>query len=359
MRDALTKVRPGVARNTMVPAQACVLISASGAGLTFTTCDLEQRISTTVEQADVIVEGVAAVPHERLSQLVNVAKPGAIDCVLDGHELTVTANGGAMVAVLNTIDAEQFPRWTNATGEPVDIGADWLAITNVMHARERKDAAKPRMMHVSVGGGWAWATDTYRLARQPVAVSPDANLMLPGSLIESVAKAVGSAVGLTLTWDGARFDLEHEGTIWSGILFGEEIAAWSMVVTMYDRPRTSSVSVDRQAFIDAITAIGAIGTEQREAKDGHKYTSAIVHLATADSGLVVDGKHSEFGHVTIDLAADVVGAVDARFNGAYLLDALNACESDTIVLDFDKDAAAFKPVGIIDDELEMLIMPVK
>ena len=358
IRAALARVRPAVARGSVsLPALRCVLISASDAGLSFTACDIDSRISTVVD-IGVHVEGSVLVPHERLSQLVGKAQAGAIDLAMVKHELEVTANGGRLVAKLNTVDVADFPRWTNATGDPVQFGADWLAVTNVVHARSRDDA-RPNLTHVVLGHGWAYATDSYRLARQPIAYQNDGEVLLAGAVVEAVAKSVDDGAGLTLTMDGQRFDLEHEGTTWSGHLLNADPPAWSTIESMYDRACGIAVTIGREALADAVVAIGAIGLTEQTAADGHKFTTSIAHLAASDGAeaLTVAGKHSDHGHVTVDVSAAVVGGdVDIKFNGGFLLDALKVCESDTVTLNLTD---GFKPCSIVDDELELLVMPTK
>lgn len=355
LRAALAKVKPAVTKLNTMPALRGVLLTLGPAGATFAACDMDQRI-TTVADCAVHAPGRVLVPHERLAQLAAKAKPGALHLELDDAdgELTVTTSGGRVVATLRTMAADEFPVWPQQHGEPVSLTNDWPAILNVMHARS-KDVSRPELTHVTIGGGYTFTTDTYRCARQPVAVEFD-HLLLPGATVAAVATVVGDdSSGLAIVVDGESFTLEHDRTQWSGRTMPAKYKAGDLA-SMYDRPMDQHVTLNLAELVDAIEACGAIGTEQRTGKDGNTYQSTIIQMRGADGSgvLSLTGSSSEYGKVEASVDAQVIGDVDADFNGTYLLDALGQCESDEITVDLIDHA---KPCKIVDDELELLVMP--
>lgn len=339
LKTALARVKPAVKRNGL-PVLAGVMLDANGDGTVIVTAtNLDTTITTsaagTVDQA-----GRVLVYHEPLERLVGTAPAGPVQLRLDDDDLHVTA--GRAKARFRTLDAETFPKL-----RPLDSPAeaklddDWRAIQRVIGFRST-EPTRPILTGIHIGDGVVETTDSFRLARHDVTV--DADLLLAPDAVLAAARIAPDGP-VALRWDGRRFELEADGTVWAGSVIEGQFPP---VTNLIPADPQLAVTVDRAALLAALNAVAAI--------DGGTSHLVIFQQDAADNVLTVRRNTQDVGDIDYPVDVDVHGDCQYAFNAALLAPLLGALHDDTVTL---QGVDALKPWVVRESGFLGLIMPVR
>ena len=114
-----------------------------GNSLEITGTDLELTISVNVEVSG-SSDGVVVLPGRLASDIVRALPDGSVEIEVDNDEAQITA--GRSKFSLRVLPADEFPRIAAATGTPVSLASDELALalSQVVRAASSDDARTNR-----------------------------------------------------------------------------------------------------------------------------------------------------------------------------------------------------------------------
>jgi len=170
-RDVLVEAlgtagRAAAGRGTSLPVLSGVRVQLTGDQLRLTGTDLELTISVEVTVSG-DGDGVVILPGRLASDIVRALPDGSVEVEVGDDEARITA--GRSEFSLRVLPSDEFPRLTEATGEPVTLASAELAtaLSQVVRAASSDDA-RPILTGVllaaEAGGLRLVATDSYRLA---------------------------------------------------------------------------------------------------------------------------------------------------------------------------------------------------
>lgn len=345
LRAALAKVKPAVGKHSL-PSLVGVMITATDV-ITFTATNLDVHITCGVD-GTAGTAGRALVPFDRLAALAAKCPAGAVALEYANEELTVHA--GPVTAVLRCIPPEGFPsipELVDATEHKLDD--DWRAIGRTLHALSENDS-RPNLCNVRISEQRVSCTDSFRMARH--AVSLDGDLLLPPAPIKAATAQCPNGP-VVLRFDERRFELEADGTVWSGSLSQADYPTNSQMDRLWPAETACTFRVDCIELTDALKVIGVVGAGE---SDGKTMSYVLSQLTVGGDLVAVSSKATDVGNVNVEIDAKTSGEVDVAFNGNLLAQLLGALVEENVEL---KGNDSLKPWISVDGGLEQLIMPVR
>lgn len=176
------------------------------------------------------------------------------------------------------------------------------------------------------------ATDTHRLAMRVVSIEgqeADRTAIVPERTCRMVLAMLSDADGdvtITFSQSQALFTMPDETTKVITRLIDGQYPNYERVIP---KPAENSFTVDRQALAKAVKRAEVI------VKDA-AHRVILQSKAGLAPSLVISGESATSGNALEEIDAEVAGVeFTVAFNGAYLLDALNAITSEKIIISVD------------------------
>lgn len=348
--EAASWVSQVIAKNPPAAVMGGLRITAEDDAVILAGFDYETGHTARVD-AEVNAPGEALVGARFLVPVASALKGKTVELLLEETRLSISAGQSTYRASTMRIgDFPDMPAMPKTVGR---IERDDLveAIGTVEHAAS-KDQMLKYLAALNFRGTTEQlvvaATDRYRIARCFAAWSKGSEIEVSvyASDVTTAVKGlsgpvtIGQADGLFGFTDGTR-------TITTRVLApakGEEFPTVA-VDNVFGQPAVSVVEVDTQALIDAVKRM-LILADQND----------LIGLDFGD-GLISISVDSDAGEGSEEVDCDGNGAIDLRFNGAYLLQALLAAQTENVrmCLGRPNQAIRIEPVG--DDSAGFIVMP--
>ncbi|HUP84144.1 MAG TPA: DNA polymerase III subunit beta [Acidimicrobiales bacterium] len=264
---------------------------------------------------------------------------------LDAADAHLEASAGRSTVRLRRVDASWVERsWPELAAVPLSA-SDRTAVGKVAHAAGSGLHA-PILSGVRLGGGWAVASDGYRLARAPLDPAVPACLP-PAHLVTRILAEADGEIAL--------------GSNGSDVMFVNRDVAWrtpSIEGAYFDWDRLippgsatpERLRADRSELLEAVRRVEKVGF----ANSGAGFTRLLLEERHG-GGVVVRAQDAEVGDVWAELDGELTLAPLA-FNASYLRDALEQAEGSILHARF---ADARKPLVVEDDASLQLVMPLR
>ena len=169
LQKALDLVAGVVPSKTTLPILKSILMEAEAGSLRFSATNLDISMVTTTEAAEIIAEGKAAVPAEKLVSFVRSLAPGSVKMEIEGGKLTIRSGKASLEeSCMNPEEYPALPELAKSEGLAVPGGIIPTMIAETSYSVSR-DETRPALMgilwEVSPNGLTMVATDAHRLAR--------------------------------------------------------------------------------------------------------------------------------------------------------------------------------------------------
>jgi DNA polymerase III sliding clamp (beta) subunit (PCNA family) len=262
--------------------------------------------------------------------------------VRDAH---LEAVAGRARVRLRRVDDGWTPRSWPALATVRLSDADHTALSKVAHAAGSSPHS-PVLSGLRLGGGWAVASDGYRLARASfeAAIPP---CLPPAHLTTRLLADADSSVDIAS--DGRSVVFEADGVTWLTPSIEGEYFAWETVI-----PSTTStperLEADRDGLLDAVRRVERVGF----ANSGAGFTRLVLERQ-GEGGVVVRADDAEVGDVRVEVDGELTMAAMA-FNASYLSRVLEQTEGPVVV---GRCAGPTKALVIEDDASLQLVMPLR
>lgn len=331
---ALKTVSSAVSTGNSHPILSCCQIDATPHGMTVTAFNLDLGIRVSIP-AQVEKTGSTALPYKLLSGLVSRFEADEV-ITLSGDSLAA-AEGFYGLAAANPDDFPAMPT--------VEAPEHTLELQHGIKAclvAASGDASKQILQGIHLANGFMESTDGHRMARYPVNLPSDIDLVLPASTMRLLQDRV---FGISVSNGQAIIDAGDEIVIYSRIMDGKYPDIGKLIPTKFKH----SCIFDRHRLSRALERVALIA-------EAH---NSIVKLK-ADNGqaFITADADANNGKEIVAFTGPATGTW--LFNVNYLLDGLKAFRhSKTITFSANgaTEPVLLTPVENADENY--LIMPVQ
>ncbi|ASU81743.1 DNA polymerase III subunit beta [Nocardiopsis gilva YIM 90087] len=370
-RDVLADAVAWTARSLpvrpSVPVLAGMLLDASegerGQRLKLSSFDYEVSAQVSVE-IDIEEPGTVLVSGRLLAEITRNLPPQTVEISTDGAKVVV-ACGSAKFTLL-TLPVEDYPTLPEMPGLTGSIGSDAFAaaVSQVAVAAGRDDTL-PMLtgVRVEIEGDTVTlaSTDRYRLAVRELTWKPEnpelsAVALVPAKTLHDTAKSLTSGAEVSIALSGADSGEGMIGFEGGGrrtttrLLDGEFPKYRALLPDSFD----TVAEVQKSEFLEAVKRVSLVAERNTPLRLDFSEGRLVLEAGTGDEAQAVEALDAVLEGEDIQIA----------FNSAFLIDGLNAIDSDVARLQF---TTSTKPAIITgkpaDDapasDYRYLIMPVR
>jgi DNA polymerase III subunit beta len=353
--DALLVVSRAVSARAALQALSGILITVEGDARLRAT-DMELGLDVGLE-AEIEGSGAVVLPGRLLVEVVRSLPDGPVTLALREAERDVEITAGSSRFHLRTFSADDFPRFPEAEGDPIELPAEALqeTINRVARAASR-DEARPVLTGVLVtteGDQLTMvATDSYRLAvkrtKLEAAVDNGLEANVPARALRELARLIDAAGDQSLqVWLTRNQALFRVGTVSlsSRLIDGQFPNHRQLLPESYEH----EVKLPRTEFLEVTRRVSQLA--QR---------NAALRLSFSEGELVVSAETPDLGDAREGLPAPYSGEVlEIGFNPEFVRDGLESIDADEVVL---KLISPLRP-GLLEpagsDDFSYLVMPIR
>lgn len=353
--DTLLVVSRAVSARAALQALSGILITAEESARLRAT-DMELGLDVGLE-AEIEGSGAVVLPGRLLVEVVRSLADGPVTLVLREAERDVEITAGSSRFHLRTLPADDFPRFPEPEGDPIELPAQALqeTINRVARAASR-DEARPVLTGVLVtteGDQLTMvATDSYRLAvkrtKLETAVDNGLEANVPARALRELARLIDAAedeaLRLWLTRNQALFRV---GTVSlsSRLIDGQFPNYRQLLPESYEH----EVKLPRSELLEVTRRVSQLA--QR---------NAALRLSFSEGELVVSAETPDLGDAREGLPAPYSGdLLEIGFNPEFVRDGLESIDADEVVV---KLISPLRP-GLLEpagsDDFSYLVMPIR
>ena len=353
--DALLVVSRAVSARAALQALSGILITADGEARLRAT-DMELGLDIALD-GEVEGGGSVVLPGRLLVEVARSLPDGQVSLALRESEKDVEITAGSSKFHLRTLPADDFPRFPEPEGDPVELPAEALrdTINRVARAASR-DEARPVLTGVLVTAEGDQltmvATDSYRLAvkrtKLDSAVPERLEANVPARALRELARLIESAgdeaLRVWLTRNQALFRV-GQVSLSSRLIDGQFPNHDQLLPDSYEH----EVKLPRSELLEVTRRVSQLA--QR---------NAALRLSFSDGELVVSAETPDLGDAREALPAPYDGELlEIGFNPEFVRDGLESIDADEIVL---KLISPLRP-GLLEpsgsDDFSYLVMPIR
>ena len=354
--DALLVVSRAVSSRAALQALSGILFTTEDGGARLRATDMELGLEVGLD-GELEGGGSVVLPGRLLVEVARSLAEGSVTLALREAERDVEISAGSSRFHLRTLSADDFPRFPDAEGDPVELPVGPLrdTINRVARAASR-DEARPVLTGVLVtveGSEMTMvATDSYRLAVKRTKLESD----VPERLEANVpARALRELARLTEVSgdDPLRVWLTRNQAIFrvgpvslsSRLIDGQFPNHSQLLPESYEH----EVKLPRGELLEVTRRVSQLA--QR---------NAALRLSFSDGELVVSAETPDLGDAREALPAPYEGELlEIGFNPEFVRDGLESIDSDEVLL---KLISPLRP-GLLepadDDDFSYLVMPIR
>jgi DNA polymerase-3 subunit beta len=349
-----------VERKNTIPILANVLIEATGNEITLLATDLEVTLRGRAEAA-VSRHGAVTLPAKKLYEVVRALPDGDVHLETEKGGTGVKVSGGQFSSRMPTLPREDFPTVTEPPGQAAATlagGALGQMISKTQFAITGEDTRyylNGALFVLKADQMTMVATDGHRLAlvhatRDGKGGNEEVRAILPRKALAEIGRLLADTDGEVKYERGENhlfFEIGPRLLI-SRMIDGQFPAFEKVVPKNNDK----HIEFERDRLTNAVRRVALLSNERSRA------VKFVVQPGTVE----VTSSSPEFGEAREPLPVDYTGpALTICFNAQYVLDFLNAVESDVVSLDLKDDVsqAVMKPVGVDGYDYTYVIMPMR
>jgi len=348
-----------VERNNTIPVLANVLMEADGEEIRFLATDLQVALRSRCT-ASVAKGGRLTLPAKKFFEIIRVLPETEVRIEQDKSGVKVAAD--RFDSRIQTMPADDFPSLPRATGEsgltlPATLLRQMIARTQFATTSDDTRYFLNGVLMVAGPTQLSFvATDGHRLAlvQAPVEfpqLTEEVRVILP-------KKTVGELARLLMDVEGdiryERLDnhlfFEVGGRVLVSRMIEAQFPAFERVVP---KGNDKSVQFERERLTNALKRVNVLSPERSRA----------VKFAIEEGKVEVSTSSPELGEAKETLMVDDYKgpAMQIGFNGSYLLQFLDAVETDAVALELKDEVsqAVMKPVGQEGFSYTYVLMPMR
>lgn len=320
-----------VERRQTLPVLANLLVSADGQGVSFTATDLEVEL---VARANVAVdrEGEVTIPARKFVDICRALPDGVqINVDLSGDKVTIKADRSRFT--LSTLPASEFPLIEDMeASDKVTVSQAGMkdVIDRTSFAMAHQDVRyylNGLLLELKEGRMRSVATDGHRLAicdlESELASEGERQIIVPRKgVLELVRMLESEDSEVELELSGSHVRLRKDGGMFTSKLIDGRFPDYEAVIPS---GANRILSTDRGLLREALQRASILSNE--------KYRGVKLEVQPGAMRIVAHNPEQEEAVEEMEVDYDNEGMA-IGFNVGYLLDALNALESEGVELAF-------------------------
>jgi DNA polymerase-3 subunit beta len=348
-----------VERKNTIPILANVLLEAKGDRLRLAATDLEVGLRSTCA-ASVSKPGSLTLPAKKFYEIVKELpetdirieedKAGAVKVAADRYE-----------SKMQTLPREDFPTLPEiAVGESTLVGRaplrEMVAKTQfAITGEDTRYFLNGALFVLRPDGLLMVATDGHRLAlvsapRNGESKAEESRTILPKKTLLELGRLLADGEGdISFAKSENHIFFEVDGRLLVSRMIDGQFPAYERVIPKNNDKR---IEFERDRIGSAIRRVALLSNERSRAV---KFS--------LESGRVEVASHSpELGEAREQLAVEYGGpAMQISFNAQYVIDFLNAVQTDVIAIEFRDEVSqtVMRPVGTTDYDYTYVVMPMR
>ncbi len=351
--EALRNAREATEKKSALPILTNFLLEAVGQKLVVRATDLENYLTVSVS-AEVEEEGSVCVNSKRLSEIVRNLNSAVVNLNSDSDKLILT--GGRSKFKLPVISPEDFPEFPVSEGSPEIIPGNLIlkAVDKTEYAIAKEEARislQGMYMKGYDGRVHFVGSDGHRLALYEPEGNFSKELLIPRKSLKVLQKLITGIedVEVVKSEDGGFSNFRTEN--WNlvvRLLEGEFPDYMAVIPTEF----SVEVMFDRNELRNTLRRLASIG-------EGRILP---VKFTLGDNIAVIEISDPEFGEGRDEIDIDYVGdTYEIGFNGSYVLEALNAFDSEKVWFRFTTPdtATLLEADDYSQDPYKCIIMPMR
>lgn len=366
LSEALVKVSRAISARTVIPVLSGILIEANETGLTFTGSDSDISIRTHIpveedQNLEIDLGGSIVLPAKELVAIVkSLPSDVEMETTEDGNKVKIYS--GKSKFTLNGTSAKEYPQIKLNGDQIFVINADQLSdlIKKTIFATSKLET-RPVLTGVNIfnenGRIGAVSTDAHRLSK--LFSSGDGNsiasfdsVTIPSSGIKELTTLFKGDITVSKTDNNIRFSDQNTDVL-IRLLSGDYPETDRLIPTDF----STIVTVNKSSFLESLER-SAILTEDN---------IATFEVTNKSGGIfetiVLKQKNGELGSSQEEIIVDEIEGeeIGISFNARYVIEALKAFDSETVVFQFSGNMKPFivRPKDYTTEDVIQLVLPVR
>lgn len=363
--ENLNKVSKAISTKNLIPILAGIKFDLSKKGLTLTASNNDITIQSFIpleeKEMNIEKEGIIIIQGKEILDIVRIIPAENINIeVIDDLKVLIYTDDNKIKYDLNVINKNEYPNINLEESQtPVEISSQLLNdIVRQTAFATSNDESRPVLTGINfkINGNIMEcnATDSYRLARKEItltkAVEENYNIVIPGKNIIEFSKISSN--------ENETVELHIFN---NKILFKKENLLFQSRLISGNYPNTSNL-LPEDYMLKITTNLSELYNVIEQASilttDKEKNT---VSLITMDNLLTVKSVSNEKGkaEMHMNIEKDTNEEIQISFSAKYMMDALNALNSEKVELSF---VGEIKPIIVKnpeDNTLIQLVLPIR
>ena len=348
LQRGLSRVSRAVASRSTLPVLSNVLLTTDQGRLKIAATDMAVGVTTWIE-ASIEEEGALTVDARLLGEFVNTLPAGEVSMNADTTRMSLTVQSGRDKAIINGLDAEDFPVLPSVSGEgfTVDINGQMMreAIAMVEFSAAT-DESRPvlagvlsrfegKTMTLASADGFRMAVIDQELESE---VDGRHDFIIPARAYREFARIIGDFDGnirLSLTGNRSQLVARVGDTEWVSSLIDGTFPDVKQIVPKEVNTR---VDIGRESLLQAVRRSSFFA---RENNDVVYFTIQPGADELTPGNVEISATAAERGNSQSFVDASVTGTeMRVAFNSHYLADVLGVLKSGQVMIGLNDPNAA-------------------
>jgi DNA polymerase III subunit beta len=348
-----------VERKNTIPILANVLIDAKGETMRLAATDLEVGLRAECK-ASIAKAGALTLPAKKLFEIVKELPDTDIRIEEEKHG-TVKVAADRFEGRIQTLAKEDFPTLPDlAPGDGVAIDRALLRemVTKTQFAITGEDTRyflNGALFVVRHDAMMLVATDGHRLAvvtapREGDPKVEETRTILPKKTLSELGRLLADGEGdIRFAKDDSHIFFRIDGRLLVSRMIDGQFPAYERVIPKNNDER---VEFERDRFQAAVRRVALMSNERSRA----------VKFAIESGRVEIASQTPELGEAKEQIPVEYGGpAMTISFNAQYVLDFLNAVDTDVVAVEFKDDVSqtVMRPVGTTNYDYTYVVMPMR
>ena len=354
LQNALSVVQKGVSTKSTLPVLAGIFVSAYGDEVTFQASDLQLSIQYTTS-ALVEEEGAAVLPGKLVTDIVKNLPDAAVHLKTEELETVITCESSSFS--IKGLDPRDFPGFPEVeANESVRIPFEVFSsmarkVSKVTSKDETRAILNGVLVSVEASTLKMVATDSFRLAVAEAHLEnapEEFQVVIAGGFMSDLASLPKTGEDILISAADNQVIVSYHGTVFvNRRIEGNYPNYKQLIPANYE----TCCIVDKSMFQAAVKRASLLGTSGSQVRFFIDADAQVLQLSSTSQDV---GSTQEIVKAQVDGQSIEIG-----FNSFYVMDGLNAIESDTVRLELQ---SSMRPGVLKGDEKEnylYLVMPMK
>lgn len=363
LQNNLGFVNRAIDSKTPIPALNGIKFDLTEDGLILVGSSLETSIKAfipkTVNDREIINSnstGTIILNHNFITEIVKKVDEDIINFeLIDGANIKVST--ATSVFNLNSISPEEYPKIDiiKSENKVVFKKSDLTTIVNQTVFSVSRNESRPILTGVNfncVGNIInISATDSYRLSNKIITHDSDlnANLIIPGKSLADLNSICNGVGDITMYVFSNKVMFEFDNVVFQTKLLE---GSYPNTQKLIPEEFSTELSISGKSLVNTIDRASILSRDK---------TKNIVKLTLEDGVAVISSNSPEVGKVEEKVDCNFIkpGSFSISFSARFVREAINALNSETVILKFNGDMKPFLIVNPEDNTVIQLVLPVR